>query len=199
MKLNLSKRNAIRIGSYLTALVVVLGAGTAVGYVRSQNYKRQLESTYMRSLGELSSYMSSIVTTLNKGVYAGTPAQLSTLSSRLWREAGSAKAALSSLPITELELTNTYKFLSQVGDYAMNLSKRNAAGQSLSAEEMENLNALLDYSQKMNDHVSGLEQRIARGELSFDRIIAAATAGRTAQGISSRGTREQTAPRTTSC
>ncbi len=174
MKFQISKRNAIRIGSYLTALTVVLGAGAAVEYTRAQQYKHQLESSYMRSLGELSSYMASISTTLNKGIYAGTPTQLSTLSAQLWREAGSAKAALSSLPITQLELTNTYKFLSQVGDYAMTLSVRNAQGEAVTQGEMDNLTALLDYAGKMNQHISSLQQQISRGELTFDEIVQAA-------------------------
>lgn len=180
MKMKMTRRTIIRIGSYLTALVLVLGIGTAVGYNHSRYYKRQLESTYMRSLEELGDYVTGISNTLNKGVYAGTPAQLSTLSSKLWRDAGSAKAALASLPISELDLEGTYKFLSQVGDYSMNLSKKVAAGGTLTGEETENLAALLDYARQLTGHIANLERQISTGDLNLDDIALAAKKSREA-------------------
>lgn len=171
MNTNFSRRALIRMGSYLTALVVVLGAGAIVGYSRANNYKRQLEYTYMRSLQELSSYVTNISNTLDKGTYAGTPAQLSTLSAKLWREAGSAKAALSSLPLTELELQNTYKFLSQVGDYTMDLSKKAGADQTVNQDDQQNLQSLLAYSRTLNQQISSIQQKIDRGDLSLDGIV----------------------------
>jgi len=171
MKLILSRRNAIRLCSYLIALTAVLGIGTVANHYQAQSYRRRLEATYARSLQELSSYMTNIFNTLEKGIYAGTPAQLSSLSAKLWREAGSAKTALSSLPITEFDLTNTYKFLSQVGDYAMTVSRESMAAQTLDDEDMGNLSSLLGYSQKLGTHISDLEARFARGEITIEQLM----------------------------
>lgn len=58
------------------------------------------------------------------------------LAVKLYREASSAKAALSQLPIEELQLENTYKFLSQVGNYSMAVSERLVNGEEITDESM---------------------------------------------------------------
>lgn len=132
MNVALSKRALIRIISFLAAVLLV-AAGIAVQqHAAARDYRLQLENTYARALGELSSYLANISADLEKGQYVGTPTQLSQMSARIWRESGGAKSALSSLPVSDLHMDNTYKFLSQVGDYAMALSKKVAAGAQLS-------------------------------------------------------------------
>lgn len=135
MNVALSKRALIRIISFLAAVLLV-AAGIAVQqHAAARDYRLQLENTYARALGELSSYLANISADLEKGQYVGTPTQLSQMSARIWRESGGAKSALSSLPVSDLHMDNTYKFLSQVGDYAMALSKKVAAGAQLSEED----------------------------------------------------------------
>lgn len=124
MNVALSKRALIRIISFLAAVLLV-AAGIAVQqHAAARDYRLQLENTYARALGELSSYLANISADLEKGQYVGTPTQLSQMSARIWRESGGAKSALSSLPVSDLHMDNTYKFLSQVGDYAMALSQK---------------------------------------------------------------------------
>ena len=124
MDKKMSKKDKLQMGIVVGTLAAALVATAALGFWQANKYRRQLEMTYMRSLNELSSYVTNISSTLNKGIYVGSPAQMTSISAKLWRDAGSAKASLSSLPLEELDLTETYRFLSQVGDYAMTLSRK---------------------------------------------------------------------------
>lgn len=124
MKITLSRRTAVRAISYLAAAFGV-AAGIAIQqHAVARDYRSQLENTYTRALGDLSSYLVNISNDLEKGRYVGTSEQFALMAARIWRESGGAKSALSTLPVSDLHMDNTYKFLSQVGDYAMALSKK---------------------------------------------------------------------------
>ena len=107
MDKNMSKSDKLRAGIVVGTLAAALVVTAVLGFWQANKYRRQLEMTYLRSLEELSSYVADISSTLNKGVYAGSPAQMTSLSAKLWRDAGSAKASLSALPLEELDLTDT--------------------------------------------------------------------------------------------
>ena len=148
-----NRRTAVRAISYLAAAFGV-AAGIAIQqHAVARDYRSQLENTYTRALGDLSSYLVNISNDLEKGRYVGTSEQFALMAARIWRESGGAKSALSTLPVSDLHMDNTYKFLSQVGDYAMALSKKAAAGGEPSAEEAENAEALRNYAFKLRDGV----------------------------------------------
>ena len=67
-------------------------------------------------------------------------------------------------------MDNTYKFLSQVGDYAMVLSKKVAAGGSLTEEERNNAEALRKYAAGLRDYVDGVQQKIQDGQIDVVAI-----------------------------
>ncbi|MCC8016102.1 MAG: germination protein YpeB [Clostridiales bacterium] len=80
-----------------------------------------------------------IATNLAKSEYATSKDMLTSLSNDLYSECSTAKSALSSLPVQQLNLSGAYKFLSQAGDYARYLSKK----EEITAEEYENIEKLL--------------------------------------------------------
>lgn len=172
MKNSLSRRSLVRFISFSTAAVLLLAGTATQQYLMASDYRMQLENTYVRSLGELSTYLTNISSDLDKGKYVGTPGQLSLLSARLWRESSGAKSALSTLPVSELHLDGTYKFLSQAGDYAMSLSKKVSSGGSLTDEERQNAEALRQYAGKLRDYVSVMEEKIRGGQISVEALRA---------------------------
>lgn len=167
MQLSIPKRALVRVVSYTAALLVVTGGAAWRGHTDARDYQTQLTSGYERSLGELSGYLTNIAIDLQKGQYVGTAAQLTHLSARIWRESGSAKAALSTLPTGELRMDATYKFLSQVGDYAMLLSKKMTAGGTLSDEEQDNARALCRYAARLRDYMDSVQQQLHDGRISL--------------------------------
>lgn len=147
--------------SYLTALILVLTIFSISNHQKSERYRLQVEIGYQRALNELGEYVSEIDTALSKGIYASTPTMLGQITSSLVKTTSGAKNALSLLPIADLELDNTYKFFSQLGDYALYLNKKVASGQALTDEEYESLSKFIAL-------LSGIAQEVemATGNIS---------------------------------
>ena len=165
--MHISRRTLIRIISFIAAAVLVLTARN----IQLMREKRQstltLNYAYSRAVVELSQSTDNINTTLEKELYAGTPELQLKLAEKLWRETTTAKAALEQLPVQQLHLDNTYKFLSQVGNYAMALSRKASNGESISDKEYKNLQSLHEFSKTLCDDMWKLEDSINSGEISL--------------------------------
>lgn len=152
----MTKRGYIRLFSYALALVMVLTIYAIVNMNNANNYKLQLENTYQQSLNELSETLDSIETNLTKSVYSNSDKMLFEISSDLYSECTKAKDALSRLPVSQMNLSSTYKFISQSSDYANYIAQKVASGKKLTDEEHNNLETLLGYAQELNDNVSAM-------------------------------------------
>lgn len=159
----MSFRNTIRLFSYAVAIVAVLAAYAIIGNNQSAAYKTKLEAVYQQSLTELSECLDSIETNLTKSGYAATPTMMATLSEDLYSECSLAKNELSHLPIEQMNLGGTYKFLSQAADYAEYLSEKTRTGTEISKEEYENMLKLLDYAKSYSKNVKEMVTRCTNG------------------------------------
>ncbi len=151
-----TRRRRIRFVSFALALVTVLAIAFGTTATTSQRYQTQLEYTYERGLSELSEHLNKIETTLTKGLYAGTATGITNLAMTLWSESGAAKSCLSQIPTYGTELANTYKFLSQVGEYSLALAKNLQRGQAMTDEEHQTLKKLATLSKTMSQTVDTL-------------------------------------------
>ena len=147
------KRNTVRIFSFALTLLVVLITFGIISAMAAQNYRAQLESNYRQSLSELSECLSGIETDLTKSIYANSAVTLTNVSRNLYTETNQAKDALSRLPVNQMNLDGTYKFLSQAGDYSSYLSSKLYAGETISDEEHKNLKTLLNYATKYRESI----------------------------------------------
>lgn len=163
----LSKRGAIRLASFAAAAAAVLISFTAVAYRERDRAQAQLQITYLRSLQDAADLMTEIGVTLEKGLSAGTPEQMTTLSAKLWRDAGEAKSALAALPVDGLDLSDTYKFLTQVGDYAMVMQKKMRT-QTLTSQERGNLENLRDCAGAFCASVENVRRRVEDGRTDWN-------------------------------
>ena len=121
MQAKLSRRGVVRAVSFATALILALSFFCYTNIRRADAAELKLEYQYLKSIDDLTDHMENIDNTLLKLLYAGTESTMTPLASKLWREAGFAKECLADLPVGTLQLENTYKFLSQTGDYASKL------------------------------------------------------------------------------
>ena len=160
-------RSRVRAVTFVTAALLICAGFALRGYVQSQRYKTALEMTYLRAAEDLASYTENIASALEKGMYAGTPEQLNSLTAKLWKESAAAKVSLSQLPTSRFNLENTYKFLAQVGEYAVSLSKKAADGQKLTAEEKENLQKLSDYADSLEESMLVIQDALRSGQIGF--------------------------------
>lgn len=165
--MKLTKRGMIRLCTIPLAAIAALSAKDYMLTKSVQRSQYRIENNYSRAVEELASSCDSISSILEKQLYAGSSDMQRSLAADLYRDAYVAKAALSQLPVAELDLENTYKFLSQVGNYSLSLSKKLASGQRLSDEEYKNILSLYNFSTRLCEDMWNLEGEIAGGELSL--------------------------------
>lgn len=152
----MTKRGYIRLFSYAFTVVAVLAGFAIMNMNLAASYKAQLENNYQQSLNELSETMDSIETNLTKSIYSNSDKMLYEISSDLFSECGEAKEALSRLPVGQMNLSSTYKFISQSADYASYIAQKAASGEQISDEEHKNLSMLLNYAHQLNDSISSM-------------------------------------------
>lgn len=170
MNVTLSRRGAVRIVCFSLAFVLTL-TGLAMQY-RAKSMKQQqiLENQLMQTMSDLTLYASNVRSDLEKIQYVNTSPMLTTLSANLWREASFAKEALDQLPISQNNMTNTNKLLSQIGDYCVSLSKKFSEGEPLTDEERSNLSALCDYCDQMIAEIAAFQNELQTGSIDYDMI-----------------------------
>lgn len=167
-KNSLSYRGKVRLSLYISAVILVLGIIGITESVRANKYERIVTNTRQMALVSLDECLGNISSNLEKIVYTGTPSMLSRLSSELWRETTGAKNSLAILPTGEISLDNTYKFLSQVGEFVMSLQRKASRGEKLSDEEQNKLKDLYEYSVLLNEQVTKMCRSLENGSFEFE-------------------------------
>ena len=166
----MKKRKKIRISSFAAALLVSLTAWGIMGAVRTHRYKTEIELHNQKALIELCEYMDSIEVALTKSIYTNTDELLGKLTSDIQRSSAGAKESLSSLSSGETRLHNTYKFLSQVGQFTASLNKKAARGEKITAEERETLTRLLSYAAELSLQFEHMASLLSADYFTFDEI-----------------------------
>lgn len=161
-------RGKIRLILYTTTVILVLGIFSIVQSVKLAKYEREVLLTNQMALISLDENLNNIETNLEKVMYSSTPTMLSKLASELWRESSGAKNSLSMLPSSDTQLVNTYKFLSQVGEFVMALGRKSANGESLSDNERQQLKKLYEYCNSLSEQVNKMCYELENGTFSFD-------------------------------
>ena len=173
-----TRRGAIRAFSYAAAALCVLLTFLVNTWQERNRYRRELEIVYQRSLQDAADLIGNISLSLDKELHAGGQKNAALLCAVLWKDAGEAKAALAQLPAGQLELGGAYRFLSQVGDYAMRASRE---GEEDLKAYQETLLRLRDYANALEKQLGEIQSRAAFGQFSFiDPSGSAAHAGESA-------------------
>ncbi|MBQ9483128.1 MAG: germination protein YpeB [Ruminiclostridium sp.] len=163
----MSRRALARILTFSLAIILVLAVFAVSSARRAAKAERAVENSYMHAVEELSLGLDNIKNNLQKGMYTNSISMLSDLSEKLCSDASNAKNSLSRLPVDELDLTDAYKFLSQVGNYSKSLSEKCAEGGSLTADEKKNIAALYAYATQLSGNMWEIEQKIENGRITL--------------------------------
>lgn len=150
----MSRRNAIRIISLAAALLVVIIGMAIKNEQRNNYYELQLENEYSRAVEELTAGVNNISLLLKKCEYSAGADTVNSFAGEIIAEAQISKNALSRLPAQSQSLTGLNKFLSQVGNYTLFLSKSLSATGTLSQEQKENMENLSDTAEKISDIIN---------------------------------------------
>lgn len=167
---NASRRGFIRTVSFILAAFFTLGASAALNAARANTYRIQVQAVSERALNELGEYVANIETSLEKGLYANTATMINKLSMSLRQEAAGAKSSLSQLSLAELELENMYRFLSQIGEFALSISRKIESGAQITQEERQKLTQLANYARELSKQIDSLRSALGNGSLQFEKI-----------------------------
>ena len=165
--MTLTKRGLMRLCTLSLAAVTALSVKSYKLMKKADAAERSVNNNYTAAVEELAHSCDSLSNVLEKQLYAGSGQVQQTLAVDLYREAATAKAALARLPVAKLGLENTNKFLSQVGNYSLALSKKLENGEELTNEEYSNIARLSEFSQTLSDRLWELEGEVSGGELTF--------------------------------
>lgn len=153
------KQTFIKIVSFLSAAILVVGGFAIKERNKSRKYQLMIENQYSRAFEQLNSSLNNISMAVEKTVYVSSAKKMSSLSAEIFGEAELAKAALSELPMGENNTSTIYRFLSQVGNYALAVSKNITNENTVTDKQREELKILSDtaktVTQVIND--SGIE------------------------------------------
>lgn len=166
----MKRRKKIKIGAFAAALLISLTAWAVTATVKSHTYKTQIDLNNEKAITELCEYLDSIEVALTKSLYANSDTMLATLSSKLLRDSAGAKESLSMLYSGETELYNTYKFLSQVGEFTNSLNKKAASGEKISEEERLTLKTLSSYAAGLSLKFEHMASLLSADYFTFDEI-----------------------------
>ena len=147
----MKRRTAVRVISFCVTAALIFAGFALKSRTETKNYRLQIQNGYSRSLEELLSGVNNISLILKKAEYTSSAKQLSNMAAQLLTESENAKNALSNLP-NGGELTVLNRFLSQVGNYAMSVSKSLADGKE-NAEYAENIRLLKNTAEKISDAI----------------------------------------------
>ncbi len=186
-KMPVLTRKKARIILFTSSLVIVLLISSVVQTVKANKYEQEATLAKQMALMALDENLNSISTNLEKTIYVSTPTMLSKLSAELWRESSGAKMSLSMLPTGENTISNTYKFLSQVGEFVMSLERKSASGEKLTDKEREQLKELYSFCNDLNEQINQMCHDMQNGNFSFEEIDSTIMSSKSDLNIASQG------------
>ena len=166
-------KERIKKGHMLSIIVALLIAVAILGiilYKKQREYRQASENSYNMAFYEVVDYVQNVETYLAKALISTTPEHGAETLTNLWREANLAQSYLSMLPIESQELENTEKFLNQVSDYSYSLSRKNIYNESLTEEDLSNLEELHTYSTELENTLNQLSEDLNSGRFQWGEL-----------------------------
>ncbi len=136
------KQTFIKTISLLSAALLVIGGFAIKERIRSRKYLLMIENQYSRAFEQLNSSLNNISMSVEKIVYVSSAKKMSSLAAEIFSEAELAKSALSELPMGESNISTIYRFLSQVGNYALAVSKNITNENTVTDKQRDELKTL---------------------------------------------------------
>ena len=153
------------------AFAVSVGFGVQ-GYVRAEDYRRQLDNGYRQAFTELTTAAGELDAALEKVTYATTPALFATLCAQAYATAQAAQSALGELPYGNVELEQTAAFFAKAGDYAMAMARGTNGEGVCTDENRETLRGLAAAAGELSATLQELQLQLDGGALHPEDVAA---------------------------
>lgn len=154
----------------LTAGIIAALIWGLNSYKKVQALEINIENSYNRAFAELTDYIDNIDIKLTKAQLVNSPAQMASIANDIFSEASEAKSCLGQLPTSQIQLDNTSKFLSQVGDYTYVLAQSMINGEKISQEQYDTLTKLNEYSSSLKTQLTEIQNEIYSGNMKISSI-----------------------------
>lgn len=161
----MTKRSYIRIVSYIGFMLAVIVISSVMSATNMKAYKTELEVSYQQSLAEFAECLDKVDTDITKSLVSNSKGEVYDLSRDLYAQCSTAKNAMSRLPVSQMELGNAYKFLSQCSDYAQYIGGKIDKNEIITEEEHQNLKNLLGYAQKFSEQAKDMVATVNAGAM----------------------------------
>ncbi len=174
--MNWIKKHKISIAITTVALALLIGLG-AYSYNRASAYELRVENQYRRAFYDLCDAVKNIDVALSKGIVTTEPKHMAHIANEIAHYAAYAKACLGQLPVGEVTLDNTQKFLSQVSDYTRMMASNAIDEIPVTPEQHETMMTLSGYADTLFRSLDGLEAQLLNNHFSDLVALQAQQAG----------------------
>lgn len=165
----MKSKTFISIIAVFSAVILICSVFIGIAYRKIANYELGIKNEYSKNLSELNASVNNITLLLHKARHTSSAVAMSSFAAELYSEAEIAKKALSQLPLSSSPETLN-RFLSQVGNYALSVSKNVIKGESLSQSQEENLKVLADTSKTVAEAVAVTDSTYNNSEYWAEEI-----------------------------
>lgn len=170
------KRTGVLIPALLALAALALGFWGYRHYAARQNLQVALGNYYQRAFYNTSDHVQNLTVLLSKVLVSMDPVQEEMLFMEIWRQSEAALDNLTQLPVNDVLLERTAKFLTQVGDFSKALAKQVREGVPVSQEQWNMLTGLCRQAGDLNTELGRIHDRA--NDLSFDFYEMAAEVSR---------------------
>lgn len=167
-------------------LIVVFSTTFAVLMTLERNdYRNYLQGEYSKNMYELITSVENIRLNLGKSAVTGSKEQKIVTFEEIFRHSATANDKLHSLPIPQQDISNTSKFLNQVGDFCYSLVKTSTEGRELSDEDYNKIDTLKKQSFALQNDLNNVLMDINEGRVKWGEIR------QKASGVFAKGNEEE--------
>ena len=158
------------IGVLVGALLLLASVAWVLSVKNSVNLT-MIENQNRRAFTELTESVRKIDVALSKAVLTREPAVLNQIAHEITANAAFAKSSLGQLPLTDVSLDKTQKYLSQVGDYTIYLADKSRNQQPLSEEDTQTILNLLSYADRLTGVLEQMEEAYISRTVTFSDMM----------------------------
>lgn len=152
-------------------LIVVFSTTFAVLMTLERNdYRNYLQGEYSKNMYELITAVENIRVNLGKAAVTGSREQKIVTFQEIFRHSSMANDKLHSLPIAQQNISNTSKFISQVGDFCYSLVRASSEGRELTEEEYNTIDRLKNNSFALENDLTNSLMEINEGAVKWGEI-----------------------------
>lgn len=158
----------------VVSLLIILGLTFNWGYDQHNqlsSYNLYVENQFRRMFYDLVGDVENIQSNLAKVMVSATPKQNVLLFTDLMYKCYDAQEEMTQLPIKHKDVSKTQKFLSQVGDFSMAMSRKCLRGKTLTQEDIKTIEELHNYSNYLAQSLLELQNDITQNEVKLNGLI----------------------------